>query len=81
MDRSKWRRRAEKFFENKNNMYMLILVMTAVMVVSRIMSPAVPTKDVPVIEYTEFVSLLESGQVDRIVYAKTEEFKIGRAHV
>ena len=74
MDRSKWRRRAEKFFENKNNMYMLILVMTAVMVVSRVMSPAVPTKDVPVIEYTEFVSLLESGQVDRIVYAKTEEF-------
>lgn len=74
MDRSKWRKRAEKFFENKNNMYMLIAVMTAILIAGRIMSPAVPTKDIPIIEYSEFVSLLESGQVDQIVYAKTEEF-------
>lgn len=74
MSRSKWRDRAEKFFNNRNNMWILVAIAVAFTIVTRFMVPSVPQKDIEMIEYPEFVSLLEAGKIDRILYAKTEEF-------
>lgn len=68
------RQKLDAFFSNNRNMYILTAIAVAIAIAAHAMSAAEPARKIPAMEYTEFVQRLESGEVDRISYSRTEEF-------
>lgn len=65
----------EKFFNNKRNMWITVIIAAAVILgLIWLMQPVGPSEDIPIMEYAEYLKQLEDGNIDKIFYNKSVEY-------
>lgn len=65
----------ERFLNNRRNLYIIIAIAAVLTVAIQTMLPHTPdTTQLETMEYSEFLSRLENGDVDQIRYSRNEEF-------
>lgn len=67
----------ENFFNNNRNLYILLGVVLGTMLIAWFVMPHdVDTKNIEIMEYADFLTRLEAGEVDQISYNRSSEYMI-----
>lgn len=67
----------ENFFNNNRNLYILLGVVLGTMLIAWFVMPHdVDTKNIEIMEYADFLTKLEAGEVDQISYNRSSEYMI-----
>lgn len=72
--KQKIRKWAEKFLGDPKNMWLLVAIAVALTVATQWLNSPQAGPETPIMPYQDFISELEAGRIDRILYSKSDEY-------